>query len=131
MYMHVFVGMCKYFFCPELCINSDAHAVLGLIAQKSTQQKRCKSQQNDFDCFGARTPVVWCTIGTMYHRASKADQVLDMMEYIPHFSRYIPTHTYTYLYIYICIYMHIPTHTCTCMHIPFSPNVKGPYLSDQ
>ncbi len=36
-------------FCPQLCIKSDAHAVLGLIAEKSTQQKTCKSQQNGFD----------------------------------------------------------------------------------
>ncbi len=45
----------------------DADAVLGLIVQKSTQQKRYQSQQNGFDCSGARTPIIRCTIGTMYH----------------------------------------------------------------
>ncbi len=89
--------------------------MLGLIAEKSTQQKTCKSKQNGFNCSGARTPVVRCTIGTMYHWASNADQIKGMMEYIPHVSRYIPTYTYTYLYIHahICIYLHIHAHTCT------------------
>ena len=75
MYVHVRVGICRFDFCFQLCIKSDAHAVLGLIAQKSTQQKKCKSQQNDFDYSGARTPINWCTIGTMYHLASKADNM--------------------------------------------------------
>ena len=131
MYVHVHVGICRYlFFCSQWCIKSDAHAVLGLIAQKSTQQKRCKSQQNGFDCSGARTPVDWCTIGTMYHWASQADNMREMMEYIAHVSRYIPTYTYRYLYIhsYTCIYLHIHAYTCTYQT---PPNLKGPYLSDQ
>ncbi len=96
----------------------------GLISEKSTLQKKCKSQQNGFDCSGARTPVVRCTIGTMYHWASNADQTGEMMEYISHFSRYIPTHTYTYLHIHAhtCIYLHIHAHTCT---YPTTPTWNG------
>ena len=93
--------------------------MLGLIVQKSTQQKRYQSQQNSFDCSGARTPVVRCTIGTMYHWASQADNIKEMMDYIPHVSRYIPTYTYRYLYIpsYTCIYLHIHAYTCIYLHI--------------
>jgi len=89
----------------------------GLIAEKSTQQKTCKSKQNGFDCSEARTPVVRCTTGTMYHWASQADNIKVMMDYIPHVIRYIPTYTYRYLYIrtYTCIYLHIHAHTCTYM----------------
>ncbi len=69
-------------------------------------------------------PVDWCTIGTMYHWASKADNIKEMMDYIPHVSRYIPTYTYRYLYIhsYTCIYLHI--HSYTCIY-PTHPTWKG------
>ncbi len=96
----------------------------GLIEEKSTLQKTCKSQQNGFDCSGAQTPVVRCTIGNMYHWAIKADQIKEIMEHIPHVARYIPTHTNTYLYIlaHICIYLHIHAHTCT---YPTPPTWNG------
>ena len=88
---------------------------LGLMADKPTLQKTCRSEQNGFDCSGARTPDDRCTIGTMYHWAIQADKLREMMEYIPHVARYIPTHTYIYLCIHahICIYLHIHAHTCT------------------
>jgi hypothetical protein len=97
---------------------------LGLIAEKPTLQKTCRSEQNSFDCSGARTPDVRCTIGTMYHWAIKADQVKEMMEYIPHVARYIPTHTYIYLCIHAHIreYLHIHAHTCT---YPTPPTWNG------
>ncbi len=115
-YRHVFVGMCRYLIYVLSCAWKVMHLQCwDLIAEKSTQQKTRKSQQNGFDCSGARTPVIRCTIGTMYHWVSKAGQIKEMMEYIPHVSRYIPTYTYTYLYIHahICIYLHIHAHTCT------------------
>ncbi len=73
--------------------------------------------------------ALWYT-ATMYHWASQADNIKEMMDYIPHVIRYIPTYTYRYLYIrtYTCIYLHIHAHTCT---YPTPTNLKGPYLSDQ
>jgi hypothetical protein len=53
----------------------------GLIAEKSTLQKTCKSQQNGFDCSGARTPRIihWMQTGAHTHR--QLDAIASMIRY--------------------------------------------------